>query len=587
MVKGEKPQITRAAFGQLISFASPHWPWVALNVAATLVSVVVDVSGGYFIKNVTDLALDGQWQEVLGTVYTIVATVAVGVVAKYAVRYTSGRFSAYASRDIRTSTTQRVASMPLYEIEAGHSGDLVSRLTNDISVVQGFFQNDFSNVIYQPIVFLVTAGYLATLNWVLFLFAVALVPLTMIFVNALSKPLSRYVRNRQEGFGQVNAIAQDTIGGIYMLKAFNLQQVLYERFKVAVHRVRDNELKRQRRLAVMTTLFVVIRQIPVLSTAACGGYLALTGRMTPGSVFAFMYLLHYLIEPLASGPDLIAALRTAAGTAGRIVEVMHRPVERAGGRVFGVDPAKPAIRYEDVSFGYGEQTDVLDRVSFSISHHKIVALVGHSGSGKSTVFKLLCGFYEPQAGEVELYGRGLGEWNLGSLRRQLALVAQDTYLFPASIAENISYGRPGVAMDEIVEAAKMANAHRFIVKLPDGYDTLVGERGNRLSGGERQRIGIARAILKDAPILLLDEPTSALDAQSESLIQEALGRFMQGRTVLVIAHRLSTIKHTDEILVLDGGRVVERGTHKGLVAQDGVYRQLYLKQFESEDVVGA
>jgi ABC-type multidrug transport system fused ATPase/permease subunit len=321
----------------------------------------------------------------------------------------------------------------------------------------------------------------------------------------------------------------------------------------------------------------------VLSTAVCGGYLALTGRVTPGGLFAFMYLLHFLIEPLSSGPDLIAALRAATGTAGRIVEVMHRPVERADGQVFEADPAKPAIRYEDVSFGYGEQTHVLDGVSFSISHHKMVALVGHSGSGKSTVLKLLCGFYEPRAGGVELYGRGLGEWNLESLRRQLALVAQDTYLFPASIAENISYGRPGATMGEIIEAAKMANAHRFILELPDGYSTLVGERGNRLSGGERQRIGIARAILKDAPILLLDEPTSALDTQSESLIQEALERFMQGRTVLVIAHRLSTIKHADEIFVLDGGRVAERGTHEDLIGQGGVYRQLYLKQFESED----
>lgn len=583
-MKGKRPQITWAAFGQLISFARPYRLWVALNIVTTLVSVVVDVSGGYFMKNVTDLALDGQWREVLGTVYTIVAMVAVGVVVKYAVKYTSGRFSAYASRDIRTNTTRRVASMPLHEIEAGHSGDLVSRLTNDISVVQGFFQNDFSNVIYQPIVFLVTAGYLATLNWILLLFAVALVPLTMVFVNVLSKPLSRYVRKRQEGFGRVNAVAQDTIGGICMLKAFNLEQVLYEKFKVAVHQVRDNELKRQQRLALMTTLFVVISQIPVLSTAACGGYLALSGRMTPGSLFAFMYLLHFLIEPLASGPDLIAALRAATGTAGRIVEVMHRPAERMDGRDFGVDPAKPAIRYESVSFGYGEQTDVLDGVSFIISHHEMVALVGYSGSGKSTVLKLLCGFYEPQGGKVELYGRRLDEWNLESLRRQLALVAQDTYLFPASIAENISYGRPGATMGEIVEAAKMANAHRFIVELPDGYGTLVGERGNRLSGGERQRIGIARAILKDAPILLLDEPTSALDIQSESLIQEALERFMQGRTTLVIAHRLSTIKHADEILVLDGGRVVERGMHEDLIARGGVYRQLYLKQLKSEDV---
>lgn len=331
----------------------------------------------------------------------------------------------------------------------------------------------------------------------------------------------------------------------------------------------------------MSTLFITIRQVPVLVTAAYGGYLAINGQMTPGSLFAFLYLLHFLIEPMAPFTDLIPQLRAATAAADRIIGVLQHPIEWTGGQSFALDPARPIIEYADVSFAYNGQVGVLNEMNFSIPHHRTVALVGPSGSGKSTVFKLLCGFYEPDEGSVKLNDRKLDQWNLEAVRRQLSLVAQDTYLFPATVAENIAYGHPGATRDEIIKAARAANAHDFIMNLPHGYDTLVGERGNRLSGGQRQRLGIARAILKNAPILLLDEPTSALDVQSEALVQEALERMMGGRTVLVIAHRMSTIKQADEILVLDHGRIVEQGSHQVLIEKDGLYKQLYLKQFQN------
>ena len=348
-----------------------------------------------------------------------------------------------------------------------------------------------------------------------------------------------------------------------------------------MNQVRDYELKRQQRLAVMTTLVVVVRQIPVLATAGAGGYLAVTGRLSPGGLFAFLYLLHFLVDSLSGIPGLLLELRSAGAAAARIAQVIQRPTERKGGNRFAGVQRLPAVAFRDVVFSYGDQAAVLDGVDFGIPHQRTVALVGPSGGGKSTVFKLLCGFYEPERGSVDLYGHALREWSLEAARAELSLVAQDTYLFPATVAENISLSRPGASIDDVVEAAKMANAHEFIAELPQGYDTPVGERGSRLSGGERQRIGIARAILKDAPILLLDEPTSALDARSEALVEEALERFTEGRTVLVIAHRLSTIRSADEIVVLDGGRIVERGAHEDLMQRGGVYKQLYLKQAQT------
>jgi subfamily B ATP-binding cassette protein MsbA/ATP-binding cassette subfamily B protein AbcA/BmrA len=235
-----------------------------------------------------------------------------------------------------------------------------------------------------------------------------------------------------------------------------------------------------------------------------------------------------------------------------------------------------------VNFKYNADTPILRDFNLSVDKGKAVALVGPSGCGKSTVLKLLCGFYRPQGGQIHIEGNDILQTDLYEVRKRVSLVSQETYLFPTTIAENIAYGRQGATRDEIIAAARAANAHHFISVQPEGYETRVGEWGSTLSGGERQRIALARAILKDAPILLLDEPTSALDAQSEAILQEALERFMNGRTVLVVAHRLSTIKHVDEIIVLESGKVCERGTHQELMRTDSLYKRLYLKQTAQE-----
>jgi subfamily B ATP-binding cassette protein MsbA/ATP-binding cassette subfamily B protein AbcA/BmrA len=320
--------------------------------------------------------------------------------------------------------------------------------------------------------------------------------------------------------------------------------------------------------------------VPFIIAFGLGGYLIIDKQMTFGSLFAFINLLNWVVNPLGNMPPIIASMGEAAGAAQRIFKLLDQDIERDSGRVNRpIQDSQAIIQLEDVSFAYSDGVPVLKDVDLDIRKGQTVAVVGPSGGGKSTLLKLILGFYRPPHGLIRLFGDDLNEWKLSAARQQMAFVAQDSYLFPVSLAENIRCGRPGASQADVERAARLANIHDFIAGLPDGYETNAGEWGSRLSGGQKQRISLARAILKDAPILLLDEPTSALDAESEALVQEALERFTQDRTTVVIAHRLSTIKNADRVLVLHDGEIVEDGTHDELIEKGGLYLDLYQRQF--------
>ncbi|MBV7330626.1 ABC transporter ATP-binding protein/permease [Chloroflexi bacterium TSY] len=592
---------------RLSAFVKPYWGWVIISIVAALTSAGTDVAAGYFIKTITDAvgaimttpAIGAEQSRLLQTLFPqislMLAVVVLGTFASYGVKYTTGRFSTLALRDLRARATANLGRVPLTVIETRHSGDWVSRLNQDAGLVQGFLQSGFTDLVYQPVLFLAAFTYMLILDWRLLLVMALVEPAAILLGNFLSRPLEGYTRTESEGFAKMYALAEDAIGGITMSKAFNLEQPLYERFKAAVDQLLYGRLQFEKRSAKMMPLFFFIQVVPRLSIAGVGGYLAIKGELTPGSLFAFVYLSGFLIRPLLVIPDLLAELRRMTAGAKRLFAVLDEPPERTNGTMFQVNHEKPAIICSGLTYAYPEQACVINNLHFEIATGQTVAIVGHSGSGKSTLFKLLCGFYTPQAGRLALYGHDYDQWNLKKLRTHFSLVEQDTYLFPTTIGENIGYGRlmpdnvskasnhggtTTATMDEITAAAQAAHAHDFIMTLPEGYQTLVGERGMRLSGGERQRIGIARAILKDAPILLLDEPTSALDTESEAVVQRALERLMVGKTTLVIAHRLSTIQQADEIFVLDQRAIAERGTHKQLLNSGGLYCQLYQKQFQ-------
>lgn len=573
-----KQKIRWSSFRLVAQFADRYKIWIVVSVIALLMNAAADVIAGFAVKYLTDSTLNGAapWKD-SGTILGLVALVTAGVGSRLAIGVFSARFAISVVRDMRSMISRRIELMKLSDLE-DQSGRMVSRMTSDMNVVQNFLQNEFTTVLYSMVVFVLAFVYLTIVNWKLSVAAVASVPLTMFLIARFSRPLKKYARNEQEGRDAIASIAQDAAGGVYMEKAYNLQGYMKNKFNQAADRVLHYSLLRQRRTSYLNPIQSILRWIPLLSVAVLGGYLALKGEMTTGGLLAFIVLLNYLVDPLSNIQDFISQVQGAAVSSERISELLLLPGEDTKGQQGAVAADERVVAFEEVSFGYSEDQQTLTGISFQIAKGESAAFVGSSGSGKSTVFKLICDFMQPNAGAVRLMGIDLKDWNLESARDQIALVSQEAFLFPGTIAENISYGRPGATLEEIVKAAKLANAHEFIVQMNEGYHSLVGERGVMLSGGQRQRLTIARAFLKNAPLLLLDEPTSALDSHSEAMVQEALKRIMKGRTTLIIAHRLSTIRNVDKIYVLHEGRIVEEGTHASLMAQKNWYMELYSKQ---------
>lgn len=461
-------------------------------------------------------------------------------------------------------------------------GDLISRVTGDTWCLNTIVMDAILPSVQAVVTLVAMFVIMLQLQSLLTVLALGVIPPLVLVIRRLSRPIKQRTREQRDLEGEMFSTVERTLSAIPLVQAFTREDTEQLRFR----RYADQTVGAYIRATVAGLWFQLASGlVTTLGTVAVmyvGGRLALEGKLTPGTIIVFLSYLGSLYDPLDAMTHTAQTVLGASAEADRVMEVMELEPEvrdRAGApRV----PLKGAVSYRDVTFGYERERPVLHRVSFTALPGQTLAIVGPTGAGKTTLANLLVRFYDPWSGEIAIGGRDLRDLELRCLREQIALVLQDPFILPLSIAENIGYGRPGATREQIVRAAQAANADPFIERLDGGYDAVVGERGATLSGGEKQRLSIARAFLKDAPILILDEPTSALDARTEGLLLEALERLMKRRITFVIAHRLSTIRRADRILVLEHGSVVEQGTHEQLLELDGLYATLYRQQTGAE-----
>lgn len=545
-----------------------------------LLTAAYIVIQSHLLRGMFDAVMAGEMPGFTRVVVILSIIMVLSIPIAYLRTRSAGGFGERTLSQIRQRVAEQLSRFPVLELEKRHSGDFMSVVNADLARLKNLLGTDLLELLSQVSQGIGALAYILLISWQLTLVSLVLTPLMFILLSALTGPIIKRSSQLQEEIGTLNGLAQDALNGLSITRAFNLTDTLTSRFDVRNQAVIQKGLAIARPRSLTNSLSILVGFSPFLITFGFGGYLAISGQITFGSLFAFINLLNFVANPLSSIPRLIAGIGEAVGASQRIFQILDQDLERSTGDIIPVDQyASPVIRFQDVTFAYEPGSPVLRNVSLEIQEGESVAIVGPSGSGKSTLLKLLMGFYPLEQGQIDLFGTNLNAWQLEKARRQMAFVAQDTYLFPVSIEQNIQCGDLQAGTQQVELSAVAAHIHEFIQTLPDRYQTVAGERGARLSGGQRQRIALARAILKDSPILLLDEPTSALDTESEALVQKALEHLMSAHTSVVIAHRLSTIKNADRILVLDEGRIVEAGSHEQLLEKGGLYLDLYQNQF--------
>lgn len=570
---------------RLLGYLRPYRTRVILGYIAMLAVTGLNLVIPWIVRDVIDRGLAGSDRRfLLFAAGTIVAVSLVRGLFAFGQIYLGRWLSFRVAYDLRNAFYQHVQALPFRFHDRARTGDLMSRVTSDVEQSQRFVGEGLMELVNVLILVLGVVGVMVWADLRLALIALLPLPILLGVTVRFGRVIEPKFKRIQEQMGRLGSLMQENLTGIRVVKAFAREPYEIARFD------RENQEYYERRVDLSYTWannFPVLNFLIAFSAGLVlwfGGIGAMRNTVTVGTLFAFISYVLLLNEPVRRLGFLVNRVSEALASARRIFEILDTASDvRERPDAIKLESVEGYLVFEKVSFGYREGRPILKEVSFEARPNQVVALMGATGAGKSTVTALIPRFYDPDEGRVLLDGHDLRDLALDSLRRQIGIVLQDSFLFSDTIAANIAYGRPDATMDEIIAAARAAHAHDFIMSFPDGYETLVGERGVTLSGGQKQRVAIARALLVDPRVLILDDSTSSVDTETEYEIQQALATLMRGRTTIIIAQRLLTLKNADLILVMDDGRIVERGTHAQLLERGGLYRRVYDLQLKAQE----
>jgi ATP-binding cassette subfamily B protein len=513
----------------------------------------------------------------------VLAIAVLDAICTFAEKYLTTSVAQWVSYDLRLTIYAHIQRLSLAFHDQKRTGDLISRVTDDIEAIQSFVMNGLLGVLINAMTLVGMVAVMFYLNWTFTLVALSVVPALFALVYIYTRKIKKASREVRKKESEITSVVEEVLSSIRVVKAFAREDFEVHRMEKESLEAVEISLRARTLKAKLTPLVGIVVAIGTGLVLWFGARLVMSGALSAGGLVVFILYLGKMYKPMQEISKMTDTYSKAAVGYERIQEILHTDVEvRDLPRAKRAPRFKGEIEFENVSFCYSEGQQVLKDVSLTIKAGQVAALVGPTGAGKTSVISLIPRFYDPTEGVVKIDGMDIRNFQQRSLRQQMSFVLQETILFGAPVWQNIAYGRPGCTRKDIVRAAELANASEFIEKLPDAYDTVLGERGMTLSGGQRQRIAIARAVVRDTPILVLDEPTSGLDSVSEKLVFEALDRLMEGRTVVVIAHRFSTIQRADVIFVVKDGEIAERGNHRELMKLKGVYAELHDLQFKDE-----